>query len=555
MDNGTNINDDGRCRFHTSIQLNLLTRNGKWLQILKECPLCLAYTNIALRSNSQKSSGFNEQKDVDDLPPSVSNKDMKSTSPSSCVIPMTHNRLSSPIIFPPMPLPTKEKTKSPITQTLSSPQLFLPSKSMVNRHNSEYFESTKLAVCRMNDEVCYVTRQKDCLPAALVNNLIREVSQSKRLMTRSKSEEVDRSDRTDNTPSTSSTSKSSISRSDNHSTGSSISESDDHSHKRSSSVPVSSCKVDHSDRTDSTQSTSCSTKSSCSRSDDHSHKRSNSVPISCLRRSPSNGSHTDSSALSLTTNSSTSQGSDCSSTIRKSFSSCDFLGRCIYHPNIQLKTRRTLEGLLIGKWKTVMTSCSECAFDEVQRLRQQLLLDVDQMDGSHHHGRSKNSSYNILNSLTCSEKDLMRRLLSSCEEIDVSDHTDSTQSTLSSRTTKSSYSESDDHCHKRSNSVPIACIRRATTNSTEGVRNRVVFAEGDDKEIDRSDRTDSTQSTSSTTKSSFSRTDEHSHKRSNSAPISCIRRRSTLSEGSKGSLNRVVFAEQDYIHVFVNIGE
>jgi len=319
---------DGRCRFHTSIQLNLLTRNGKWLQILKECPLCLAYNNISSRSNSilttsLKSFVFTEQTNGE-LPP------VKSSSPTS-VIPMTYNRLATPMILPPLPLPTKEKTKATLTQTSSSPQLFLPSKSIVNRHDKEYVESTKLAVCRMNDEVCYVTTQKDCLPAVLVNNLIQEVSQSKRLMTRSKFEEGDRSDRTGSTHSTSSTMKSSISKSDDHSTESCISE-----------------------------------------SDDHSHKRSNSVPVSCFRRTPSIGSHTDSSASSLSTYS-TSQDSDCSSTSRMLICSCDSLGRCIYHPNIQLKTRRTLEGLMTGKWKTIMTSCSECAFEKIQRLRQQIL--------------------------------------------------------------------------------------------------------------------------------------------------------------------------------------
>jgi len=435
---------DGRCRFHTSIQLNLLTRNGKRLQILKECPLCLAYeyNNISSRSNSilttsQKSFGFTEQTNGE-LPP------VKSSSPTS-VIPMTYNRLATPMILPPLPLPTKEKTKAALTQTSSSPQLFLPSKSIVNRHDKEYVESTKLAVCRINDEVCYVTTQKDCLPAVLVNNLIQEVSQSKRLMTRSKFEEGDHSDRTGSTHFTSSTTKSSISQSDDHSTESSI-----------------------------------------SKSDDHSHKRSNSVPVSCFRRTPSLGSHTDAPSLSTY---STSQDSDCSSTSRMSFCSCDSLGRCIYHPNIQLKTRRTLEGLMTGKWNIIMTSCSECAFEKIQRLRQQILDTSDSIRENQHQGQLTHPSCNILNSLTCSEKDPMRRLISSCEEVDLSDRTDSTQSTLSSWTTKSSFSKSDDH----------------------------------------------------------------SHKRSKSAPISCIRKRSTLSEGSKRSLNRVVFAEQDDIHVFVRI--
>lgn len=337
--NGINMNDDGRCRFHTSIQLNLLTRNGKWLQVLKECPLCLAYNNIALKSNLQKSSGFNEQKDVDELPSSI-----KSSSPTSCAKPIMYNRLSSQMILPPLPHPMTELTKSTLNQTPPSPQLFLPSKSKLNRHDSEYCESPKLAVCRMNDEVCYVTRQKYCLPAVLVHSLIQEVSQSKRLMTRSKFEEGDRSDRTGSTHSTSSTTKSSISKSDDHSTESNI-----------------------------------------SKSDDHSHKRSNSVPVSCFRRTPSIGSHTDSSAPSLSTYS-TSQDSDCSSTSRKSLCSCNSLGRCIYHPKIQLKTRRTLEGLMTGKWKTIMTSCSECAFEEIQRLRQQILDTSNSIRENQHQG-------------------------------------------------------------------------------------------------------------------------------------------------------------------------
>lgn len=441
------MNDDGRCRFHTSIQLNLLTRNGKWLQILKECPLCSA--NIALRSNIHKSSGFNEQKDVDELPLSASTKDTKSASPSSCDQPMIYNRLSSQMILPPLPHSRTEVTNSTLTQTSPSPQLFQPSKSKLNRHDSELCKSTKLAVCRMNDKVCYVIREKDSLPAVLVNNLIQEVSQSKRLMTRSKFEEGDHSYLTGSTHSTSSTTKSSIAKSDDHSTESSI-----------------------------------------SKSDSHSHKRSDTVPISCFRRTSSFGSHTDSTAPSLSTYS-TSQDSYCSSTSRMSFCSCDSLGQCIYHPNIQLKTRRTLEGLMTGKWRTIMTSCSECAFEEIQRLRQQILDTSDAIRENQHQGQLTQPSYNILDSLTCSENDLMRRLLSSSEEVEVSDRTDSTQSILSSRTTKSS----------------------------------------------------------------FSKADEHSHKRSNSAPISCIRRRSTLSEGSKGSLNRVVFAEQDDIHVFVHIGE
>ena len=219
MCNRGRTNDDGKCRFHPSIQLNLLNRNGKWVEIMKDCPLCLAFKmkSISCKSNPilttpKKSSRFSELKDGDELPSSAAIKDTKASSSTSCVIPVTYDRLA--IQFPPLPLST-------------------------TRHNDSDFFDTTLAVCRMNDEVCYVTTQKDCLPAVLVNNLIQEVSQSKRLMTRSKFEEEDRSDRTGSTHSTSSTTKSSISKSDDHSTESSISKSDDHSHKRSKSTPIS----------------------------------------------------------------------------------------------------------------------------------------------------------------------------------------------------------------------------------------------------------------------------------------------------------------------------
>lgn len=329
MYNRGRTNDDGKCRFHPSIQLHLLTKKGKWLQIMKECPLCLAYEKIPSKSNPlltspQMSSTFNEQIDGDELPSSASStKDTKSSSPTSVVIPMTGDRLELAIqMIPSVPFSTTALTKSSLIQTSSSSQGFLPSKTMVNRHDKDYVES-KLVVCRMNDEVCYVNRQTECLRTEHINDLIQEIK-SIQLMTR-------------HTISQSTASTSSFSRSD----------------------------------------------------DDNNYTRSNSAPVSSIRRLHSNGSDTDSSsAPSL---------SSCS---YSTFGSCDTLGQCIYHPNIQLKTQSTCEGLKTGKWKTVAASCSECDRELGQR--------------------------NILNSLTSSEKDLMKKLLSSCE-IDRSDRTDSNQ--------------------------------------------------------------------------------------------------------------------------------
>ena len=354
MSNRGRTNDDGKCRFHPSIQLYLLTRKGKWLQIVKECPLCSA-DKISSKSNSlltspQMSSTFNEQKDGDELPSSASStKGTKSSSPTSVVIPMTDDRIeSAKQMIPLVPFLTTALIESTLTQTSSSPQLFLPSKSMVNRHDADFVES-KLVVCRMNDEVCYVNRQTECLRAAHINDLIREVK-SMQLITRPISQDI------------ASTTKSSFSNS---------------------------------------QDTASTTKSSFSRSDDdNSHTRSNSAPVSSIRRLHSNGSDTDSSAPTLLSSYSSYSTSQDDSDCESSFGSCDTLGQCIYHPNIQLKTRITCEGLKTGKWKTVAASCPECARELGQR--------------------------NILNSLTSSEKDLMKRLLSSCE-VDRSDRTDSSQ--------------------------------------------------------------------------------------------------------------------------------
>lgn len=156
-------------------------------------------------------------------------------------------------------------TKSTLTQVSSLPQLFLQSKSMVNRH--------ELSVCCMNDEVCYVNRQTKCLRTAHINDLIQEVK-SMQLITHRNSQD------------TASTTKS---------------------------------------RSSDSQATSSIKKSSFSRSDDdNSHTQSNSAPVSSIRRLHSNGSDTDSSAPSLSSCSyTTSQDdSDCES----SFGSCDNLG-------------------------------------------------------------------------------------------------------------------------------------------------------------------------------------------------------------------------------------
>jgi hypothetical protein len=226
-----------------------------------------------------------------------------------------------------------------------------------------------------------VNKQKDCLQTTHVNKLIKEASQSMRLLTRSNSQP------------TSSTTKSSFSRSE----------------------------------------------------DDHRHKLSNyDVPVSCIERRSSTGSHMDFGAPSLSA-SITSQES--------SFSSCDSLGRCIYHPNIQLKTQRTYDGRMAEK------CCSKCAFEKVQRLRRQILLDVDQRDSLDVITKLTDSSCNIMNILTCSEKDLKRIVCSSCE-IDRSDYTDSTCEI------DRSYRTDDTH--------------RSEGQSSKGSRHRVSFASRDD---------------------------------------------------------------------------
>lgn len=176
------------------------------------------------------------------------------------------------------------------------------------------------------------------------------------------------------------------------------------------------------------QPTTSTTTSRFSRSeDDHRHKLSKyDVHVSCIGRRSTTGSRMDFTAPSLSA-SSTSRDSD-----RSSFSS--------------LKTQ--------GKCKTV--SCSKCAFEEVQRLRRQILLKFDYQDILD--AITKGDGY-ILNILTCSEKDLKKMVCSSCE-IDRSDYTDSTcEIDRSDRT-------NDTH--------------RSEGQSSKGSRHRVSFAARDD---------------------------------------------------------------------------
>ena len=160
----------------------------------------------SILTTPQKSSRFSEQKHGDEPPSSTSNKNSKSSSPTTCVIPMTHDRLATQMIPPVPPLSSTSGTKSTLTHTSSLPQ---------NWHDDSAILDSTLSVCRINDEICYVNKQKECLRTTHVNKLIKEASQSMRLLTRSNSQP------------TSSTTKSSFSRTD------------DHSHKRSNSAPIS----------------------------------------------------------------------------------------------------------------------------------------------------------------------------------------------------------------------------------------------------------------------------------------------------------------------------
>ena len=90
------------------------------------------------------------------------------------------------------------------------------------------------------------------------------------------------------------------------------------------------------------------------------------------RRSNSTGS----SSISKSKSSSKTNGS---STVRtqesvKTFCHYDArTGRCIHHPHIQLRRKRRLGGFKKGQWKIISMNCTECAFEEVQRLRARAL--------------------------------------------------------------------------------------------------------------------------------------------------------------------------------------
>lgn len=73
------------------------------------------------------------------------------------------------------------------------------------------------------------------------------------------------------------------------------------------------------------------------------------------------------------------QESDSSQESMKTFSNCDAKGRCIHHPHVQLRRKRRLGGWNKGKWKIIMLNCTECCFDEVQRLRTKNLRAKEQL--------------------------------------------------------------------------------------------------------------------------------------------------------------------------------
>jgi len=54
-------------------------------------------------------------------------------------------------------------------------------------------------------------------------------------------------------------------------------------------------------------------------------------------------------------------------------------GRCIHHPHIQLRRKRRLGGFKKGQWKIISMNCTECAFEEVQRLRARALKKQQQL--------------------------------------------------------------------------------------------------------------------------------------------------------------------------------
>ena len=111
-----------------------------------------------------------------------------------------------------------------------------------------------------------------------------------------------------------------------------------------------------------------------------------SSPDAPMNKSSNSSDSTSSSAGSTCSlcislaSSSSSVRTDSSQESKRSFASCDSQGRCVYHPHIQLKSKKAFGGLKNGKWKTVMTNCTECCFEEVQRLRKKNLLERERMN-------------------------------------------------------------------------------------------------------------------------------------------------------------------------------
>ena len=101
-----------------------------------------------------------------------------------------------------------------------------------------------------------------------------------------------------------------------------------------------------------------------------------------LTNKSSNGSDSTASSAGNTislASSSSSVRTDSPQESKRSFANSDSQGRCIYHPHIQLKRKRAFGGLKNGNWKTVMTNCTQCCFEEVQRLRKKNLRERERM--------------------------------------------------------------------------------------------------------------------------------------------------------------------------------
>jgi len=90
-------------------------------------------------------------------------------------------------------------------------------------------------------------------------------------------------------------------------------------------------------------------------------RRSNSIGSSSIAKSKSSSKTNDSSTVRTQES-------------VKTFCQYDaHTGRCIHHPHIQLRRKRRLGGFKKGQWKIISMNCTECAFEEVQRLRAQAL--------------------------------------------------------------------------------------------------------------------------------------------------------------------------------------